>query len=1046
MKKLFLLSALVCFLALSFNFVLADDPPKCTPKCECIYAETEPEHAGCGFPECGGVVIEYWYDTRCGTGFCYEVENESNGPWEDARPECNWGWSCHPGCLDLPTPDYYWADPGETIKQKDYPIASQYPYDETPNERVYLPVKLGWDHIRGWMHPTGPKSYRIQIDGTTRDYPPPYSYPPADPSDPDPPGGPGPSPPAEGFLTWPVDNIFNVSDYYAQDRRAASFPYLTDYHTGIDFFGGNVPIYAAGNGEVVRVNRSLQAGMGRWVLIKHPGITSTDGRTVLTRYLHLKSIDPNLNEGDMVTAGQQIGIMGGTGSSENSYAIHLHWDVCFGSCRYSNWPNEFDDPLNYITRDQRWADFIEARRSHHNHGRENYYWPGTVPIYISNKDTDPFDLYNTPPPTTSLNSSSSSCSLVTNDSLPSNENNTSFLSELSSSFVLTSNSLEITLEECLRTNRFIADKCLLRSDYNHNWRVQGCCDTECNSCHPTCWSEYDFITDEAPEPIEPYDPSWAGDYGMAGGHHNPLGFQDANSKWCDPENEDDYKGYLLLAFKEINGNMVCHPDRLRPDGVCRPILVRDDNPVPIHRGPPPTEIINIREDLFNEIGEIFAWRVAACEDHKMEDCSDYSQKWRLIVGDTIKNPHDFQPANDPEGETPIGIYPDATFRWNWPFGAHSFWFQLAVDNENQDVIIEELLTTNSFTVPAATLGIENRFIWRVKSCYDEDGENCLEEWTENIHFTTTGRPPNLEETAVPPDGSEEVTIPLTIEWESVPGAQSYIFRIDGEERRVSSEKIHLNYPQLKTGTEYSWTVKTCADPGGSAFCGGFWSPEVKFTTLVLQPPTNPSPEDNSTLFTDTRSINASWSKARGANYYEYEISYPGGETESDIISGTSFYVNLFDLGTYNWRVRSCLDSNCEDSSAFSNWSFTYEEIEADGVGLVPCGRAYDSPSTPWNEREPCQLKHLFILFKILTDFVLWNLFPVALVLMVLTTGALFSFASPLGPSVLARVKLLWKGVGIGFVVLFFGWIILTIGLSMIGYDAGIYGPWWQINF
>lgn len=88
------------------------------------------------------------------------------------------------------------------------------------------------------------------------------------------------------------------------------------FHAGTDYDGGaNDPIYATQSG-VVTVNRWSDSG-GWMVYIRHTG------DTYHSRYLHL-NVQGSVNVGDVVTKGQQIGLMGTTGSSTG---VHLHFEV-----------------------------------------------------------------------------------------------------------------------------------------------------------------------------------------------------------------------------------------------------------------------------------------------------------------------------------------------------------------------------------------------------------------------------------------------------------------------------------------------------------------------------------------------------------------------------------------------------------------------------------------------------------------------------------------------------------------------------------------------
>lgn len=97
-------------------------------------------------------------------------------------------------------------------------------------------------------------------------------------------------------------------------------------HMGVDIgvVSGQpgAPIYAVQFGLVVEAGYFDQGGYGRRVVIEH------EDRSFSTLYAHLK--DVHVKEGDVVTAGQQIGTMGGNLEDKlrgASGGTHLHFEV-----------------------------------------------------------------------------------------------------------------------------------------------------------------------------------------------------------------------------------------------------------------------------------------------------------------------------------------------------------------------------------------------------------------------------------------------------------------------------------------------------------------------------------------------------------------------------------------------------------------------------------------------------------------------------------------------------------------------------------------------
>lgn len=118
------------------------------------------------------------------------------------------------------------------------------------------------------------------------------------------------------FLINPVTTGFYITDPFNSPRS-----YANGLHEGVDlraFIGGQpAEIVAAQRGIIDRI-RAGETGYGNYVRIRHDW---NDGSTWFTWYAHLSSINPTLQVGNVVEAGQRLGIAGTTG---NSTGVHLH--------------------------------------------------------------------------------------------------------------------------------------------------------------------------------------------------------------------------------------------------------------------------------------------------------------------------------------------------------------------------------------------------------------------------------------------------------------------------------------------------------------------------------------------------------------------------------------------------------------------------------------------------------------------------------------------------------------------------------------------------
>ncbi len=119
-----------------------------------------------------------------------------------------------------------------------------------------------------------------------------------------------------GEMMWPVPGYSKISSYYGWRFNN------TDYPTGIDIPGSGVhgaPVVAANTGTVVHTKtcpyNGYSYGYGTYIIVDHGG-------GITTLYAHLSAI--NVNVGDIVVMGEQIGKVGNTGWSTGA---HLHFEV-----------------------------------------------------------------------------------------------------------------------------------------------------------------------------------------------------------------------------------------------------------------------------------------------------------------------------------------------------------------------------------------------------------------------------------------------------------------------------------------------------------------------------------------------------------------------------------------------------------------------------------------------------------------------------------------------------------------------------------------------
>jgi len=599
-------------------------------------------------------------------------------------------------------------------------------------------------------------------------------------------------------------------------------------------------------------------------------------------------------------------------------------------------------------------------------------------------------------------------------------------------------------EEVFNESEAIPASCSFKSNFTNAWETTPCCSVEGTNCKP--WEDVDewkFTTNLAPELVSPYDPDWEG----------PASTESVlvpiTLDWCDVEEAEFYQ---LRIYLVQNKEKVCHP-WMQTDKECKPLLLI------------PEEIEgNLLSQFIDEQGYFakdteYKWEVSTYILEKGVVNTCFSQIWDFNAVGTISTFFGLtSPPNDPEGNKPVGL--PVILRWTVRHGVNSVVYKITPLGGGTEITGVTTASEIGFNYPQ--LSLNSFYKWKIWPCSDYEGKVCEKDYEGERYFKTTGQPPKL---IYPSANATNIPIPINLSWQDVPGAKSYILKIQGDglnlEKIVDKPELSLDYPDLKMLTNYSWQVKTCAWEDGKA-CGRYSNPQT-FKTFKLASPLSPSPNDGGELLTDERYI--SWGEVLGAKAYQYKIKYISLATEekdekcpsligkeiigpTKLVSANGVLILLECLGNYQWQVRACLDENCQEIGDWSNpWSFAFvesTEVKKTG-GLVPCGRIVNDPNTPWNEREPCQFKHIFLLIKIIIDFLLFRVVPIVFILLTIATGVMFYFSiSTGGTAPIVRVKRLWKSTGIGLGVIFFAWTIINIILKFVGYQIGIFGNWYNI--
>jgi murein DD-endopeptidase MepM/ murein hydrolase activator NlpD len=121
-----------------------------------------------------------------------------------------------------------------------------------------------------------------------------------------------------GAVVWPVINPENRASGFGP--REAPCSGCSTFHDGVDFNPGNgTPVMSIADGVVVLATEN-GGGLGVNVEVQH----NIGGELITSSYAHMQYGSLAVSEGQRVSAGQQLGLVGTTGQSTGP---HLHLEM-----------------------------------------------------------------------------------------------------------------------------------------------------------------------------------------------------------------------------------------------------------------------------------------------------------------------------------------------------------------------------------------------------------------------------------------------------------------------------------------------------------------------------------------------------------------------------------------------------------------------------------------------------------------------------------------------------------------------------------------------
>lgn len=314
----------------------------------------------------------------------------------------------------------------------------------------------------------------------------------------------------------------------------------------------------------------------------------------------------------------------------------------------------------------------------------------------------------------------------------------------------------------------------------------------------------------------------------------------------------------------------------------------------------------------------YYWRVLAVNDGGASDWSEV-RSFRTIPPPP-STPNLTTPANGATDQPTTLI-----LTWESASGAATYHVQVSTGPAFTQLHLNDSTVTGT-SKQAASLEAGATYYWRVRA-RNAGGTSA---WSLTRSFSTSGGlppPPASPALVSPSDGSDRLSVPVTLVWGSSSGASSYDLQVSTD---ASFSSPVVNETGISTTsrtvqglgfqTTYHWRVRA-ANAGGASG----WSVVWRFTTAGTPPqaPSLASPPDNGTGISLNTALR--WNRVSGAKTFHAQVSVRSDFStihyENSALTDTLVQPGgLSNDQQYRWRVRAV---NEHGPGAWSSvWSFT----------------------------------------------------------------------------------------------------------------------------
>jgi hypothetical protein len=177
--------------------------------------------------------------------------------------------------------------------------------------------------------------------------------------------------------------------------------------------------------------------------------------------------------------------------------------------------------------------------------------------------------------------------------------------------------------------------------------------------------------------------------------------------------------------------------------------------------------------------------------------------------------------NSPEDES-TGLPSNVTLEWNAVLLANAYQVQLATDEDFDEIIEDETISSTSHDVTG--LDHETTYYWRVRSIFLLNASD----WSETWSFTTeeAADDPVIPTPILvsPEDGATGVSTDPALEWNAIDGAETYRVQVaeDEEFGELVTDQDGITGTEFELGgldyeSTYYWRVRATNESGDSGW-------------------------------------------------------------------------------------------------------------------------------------------------------------------------------------------------------------------------------------